>query len=214
MFITFEANEGSGKTTQAKLLHETLVANGQDTLLTREPGGSPLAEELRQLVLTGDANRMDVEIELLIFTAARRDHTRKIVTPALERGSVVVCDRYLGSTFALQGAAGVDPAQIQMLHDNFVQLMPDLTIFIDIDVEQSLDRAFVRMDGNAAAENRMESKGMQFHRAVDKGFRKQLAERPEWVSVDGSGSIKDVQRRIWDVVSRHPVFPLQTADVA
>jgi dTMP kinase len=214
MFITFEANEGSGKTTQARLLHDALKKKGHDVILTREPGGSPLAEELRQMVLTGDADRMDVETELLIFTAARRDHVKRMVQPALERGQIVICDRYLGSTFALQGAAGVDLAHIQLLHDNFVKLMPDLTVFIDIDVDESLERAIVRMGGDAAAEDRMESKGMDFHRTVDKNFRHQLSTRPEWVSVDGSGSIEDVRSLVWDVVSRHPVFPFQTADVA
>lgn len=119
MFITFEAGEGAGKSTQARALADILREFGHDVVLTREPGGTPLAEELRSFVVEGEADRMDALTELLIFTAARRDHIQRLIAPSLERGAIVICDRYLGSTYALQGAGGTPSEIIDVLHGAF-----------------------------------------------------------------------------------------------
>lgn len=200
MFITFEAIEGAGKSTQARRLVEALSAKGHDVILTREPGGSPLAEELRALVVQGAPDRMDPLTELLIFTAARRDHIRRTIKPALDRGAIVVCDRYLGSTHALQGAGGTSAEIIDLLHDRFCGLMPDLTIFLDMDHGTALSRASVRLSGASVSEGRFEAKGSAFHAEVDRKLREQCASQAEWQSVPASGSIDEVAYRILSLV--------------
>lgn len=206
MFITFEAIDGAGKSTQARRLAETLIAEGHDVLLTREPGGSPLAEELRSLVVQGDPGRMDALTELLIFTAARRDHIQKVIKPALERGTIVICDRYLGSTHALQGAGGTPRDLIDMLHTSFCHLSPDLTIFLEMDFQEGLNRAMDRMNASVDAESRFESKGVDFHREVDRIFRAECENCAEWQAVPAKGSIEDVATRVIATVKRHPKF--------
>lgn len=195
MFISFESGEGSGKTTQAKRLACTFQANGYQTLLTREPGGSDLAEELRNIVVKGDPNRMDAETELLIFTAARRDHINKTIAPALAEGKVVICDRYLGSTHALQGAAGIAAETIDTLDRMFCNLRPDLTIFLDMDSENGLSRSLSRSTGTSL-ELRFEAKGRDFHRKVGNIFQEQCNHNAEWRRVDAKGSINEVGDRI------------------
>ena len=207
MFISFEGLDGSGKSTQAKKLAFTLTALGFDVVHTREPGGSPLAEELRSLVVTGAADRMDAQTELLIFTAARRDHVARIIKPALEAGKIVICDRYLGSTHALQGAAGVHAEIIDTLHELFVGLMPDLTLFLDLSAEESLRRSIERLGSAADAEARFESKGQAFHDTVGQIMRAQCAARPEWQAVEAAGTVDEVGSRILAIVTNHPLLP-------
>jgi dTMP kinase len=208
MFITLEASEGAGKTTQARLLVAALKDAGYDVLHTREPGGSQLAEEIRALVVQGDPGRMDVETEALLFTAARRDHIRTTIRPALSRGQIVVCDRYVGSTYALQGAAGLSDEIITSLFGQFCGLRPDLTLFLDLDIEVSMSRGLARLSSVASAEGRFEAKGFDFHRQVDARFRKLLAEDERWVRVDADQGIDAVHQAVWDVVSTHPAFPI------
>ena len=134
LFITFEGIDGSGKSTQAKLLAKTLGQQGRDVLLTREPGGSTGAEQIRALVLEGDPDRWSAETEILLFTAARRDHMETVILPALGKGQVVICDRFADSTRMYQGLSRGDLRSIvDTLTALMIQQEPDLTLLIDID---------------------------------------------------------------------------------
>jgi dTMP kinase len=196
MFIVFEGMDGAGKTTQLRLLAERLRAQGTPVTTTREPGGSPMAENIRRLVLEGDPDAMDVETELLLFTAARRDHVRKTLRPALANGELVLCDRYFDSTYALQCAGGMDEATIAALHDRFVGLDPDLVVFFILDEEEALARAMAR-GGAAAVEERFERKGIGFHRQVAANIqaRAKIPGRTT-LTIDAKGSIEEVAARL------------------
>lgn len=200
MFITFEANEGAGKSTQARKLADALRAQGHDVVQTREPGGSPGAEEIRALLVTGEADRWSADVELLLFTAARRDHIERTLRPALERGAIVICDRYVGSTYALQGAGGMDMNKMRRLFDEFCGLTPDLTIFLDIDPDVSLARGMDRLSSQASAEGRFETKGSAYHRRVSELFSQQCDENPEWVRVDADRGIDEIHAEILRIV--------------
>lgn len=165
LFLSFEGIDGSGKSTQARLLAETLRAAGRDVVLTREPGGSPGAEEIRALVLQGDPDRWSPETELLLFTAARRDHLERTIRPALAAGKVVICDRFADSTRMYQGRSGLR-AQVDALHDTMIATEPDLTILIDMDPVAALGRAKAR----ATAEERFEDFGLSLQEQMRAGF--------------------------------------------
>jgi dTMP kinase len=146
LFVSFEGVDGSGKSTQARLLAERLRAGGRDVVLTREPGGSPGAEEIRRLVLTGDRARWSPETEILLFTAARRDHLERTIRPALGRGAVVITDRFADSTRLYQGATRGDlRGLVDRLHDLLIGTEPDLTVVLDMDPRQALDRSLRRL---------------------------------------------------------------------
>ena len=145
LFITFEGIDGSGKSTQARRLAETLRAQGREVVLTREPGGSPGAEEIRALVLEGDPDRWSAETEILLFTAARRDHMERTILPALAQGRVVICDRFADSTRVYQGISRGDlRALVDQLHSLMIGREPDLTLLIDMDPETGHARALAR----------------------------------------------------------------------
>ncbi|NNF89961.1 MAG: dTMP kinase, partial [Boseongicola sp.] len=138
-FITFEGIDGSGKSTQARRLAERLEARGLEVVLTREPGGSPGAEEIRRLLVEGDPDRWSAETEILLFTAARRDHLERTILPALARGAIVVSDRFADSTRIYQGATRGDlRALVDRLHAEVIGREPDLTFIIDMPPEQAL----------------------------------------------------------------------------
>lgn len=151
LFVSFEGIDGSGKSTQARLLAETLRSLGRQVVLTREPGGSPGAEEIRRLVLTGDRARWSPETEILLFTAARRDHLERTIRPALARGAVVVTDRFADSTRLYQGTTRGDlRALVDRLHEMMIGVEPDLTVVIDMDPARALDRSLRRLAAPAA----------------------------------------------------------------
>jgi dTMP kinase len=146
LFVSFEGVDGSGKSTQARLLAERLRAQGREVVLTREPGGSPGAEEIRRLVLTGDRARWSAETEILLFTAARRDHLERTIRPALARGAVVLTDRFADSTRLYQGATRGDlRALVDQLHALMIGMEPDLTVVIDMDPAKALARSLDRL---------------------------------------------------------------------
>ncbi|SEN41937.1 thymidylate kinase [Loktanella fryxellensis] len=166
-FITFEGIDGSGKSTQARLLADDLGAQGTDVLLTREPGGSPGAEEIRSLLLTGDPDRWSAQTEILLFTAARRDHMEKTVLPALAAGRTVISDRFADSTRVYQGATRGDlRTLVDRLHDLMIGREADLTFVIDMDAATALRRGLARSSG----EDRFEDMGLAFQQALRDGF--------------------------------------------
>lgn len=167
MFVTFEGIDGSGKSTQARVLAEALRGLGHDVVLTREPGGSPGAEEIRRLVLEGDPARWSAETEILLFTAARRDHLERTINPALAAGKIVICDRFADSTRMYQGLSRGDlRATVDRLHALMIGREPDLTLLIDIDPEVGLSRA----KGRKGHEERFEDMGLELQEKMRAGF--------------------------------------------
>lgn len=194
MFISFEGIDGCGKSSQAQMLAEALRAEGRDVILTREPGGSAGAEEIRRLLVEGSGERWSPETECLLFTAARRDHLERKIRPALEQGQVVVTDRFADSTRVYQGVARGDlRGLVDRLHDLTIMTEPDRTFVIDIDPATALARGKAR----GGAEDRFESLGLEFQVKLATGFRALAQEYPKRVRlIDGSGSIADVAARI------------------
>lgn len=198
-FITFEGGEGVGKSTQIRRLVARLEAGGHEVVATREPGGSPGAEAIRDMVLRGAADRWSPVTETLLMYAARRDHIERVIRPALARGAWVVCDRFADSTTAYQGAAGgTDPGLIAaMEHFVLEEVRPDLTLIFDLDPELGLARAVDR----AGAEMRFESKGAAFHARLRSAFLEIAAREPERCAViDANGSIDQVETSVWETV--------------
>jgi len=184
LFLSFEGIDGSGKSTQARLLADHLKAAGRDVVLTREPGGSPGAEEIRRLVLEGDPDRWSAETELLLFTAARRDHLERIILPGIERGAVVISDRFADSTRVYQGTTRGDLTKtVNILHDAVIGIEPDRTFLIDIDPEQGLRRALSRH----GHEERFESFGVEMQTRMRAAFLGLAEAHPDRIVViDGN----------------------------
>jgi dTMP kinase len=185
-FITFEGIDGSGKSTQARRLADALP----NAILTREPGGSTGAEEIRRLLVEGEPDRWSAETELLLFTAARRDHLEKTIRPALDRGTTVISDRFADSTRVYQGATRGDlRSKVDALHSLMIEREPDLTILIDMDPKTALQRGLARSSG----EDRFEDMGLEFQQALRTGFLDLAKQDPaRWRMIDGNRSIEDV----------------------
>lgn len=167
LFITFEGIDGSGKSTQSEMLASKLYELGHEIVKTREPGGSVGAELIRGLLVSGDTDRWSPETEILLFTAARRDHIEKTIQPALDAGKIVICDRYADSTRIYQGVARADlRGTVDQLHDIIIQKEPDITFLIDADPENSLARGLARDSG----EDRFEDFGLAFQKSLRAGF--------------------------------------------
>ncbi len=190
MFITLEGVDGSGKSLQARLLADALQARGHGVILTREPGGTAGAEALRDLVLNGATDRWSAMSETLIFTAARRDHCERVIWPALERGDVVICDRFADSTRLYQGLASPEMSEaVNAIHDIAIHTTPDLTLIFDIDPEI----AFSRMDDRGDKDMRFEGHGLDFQRTRRAGFLAIAENEPErCVVIDAAQSIEAV----------------------
>jgi len=195
-FITFEGGEGAGKSTQLKRLAARLQGEGREVVATREPGGSPGAESIRELVLNGAADRWSPVTETLLMYAARRDHIERVIRPALARGAWVVCDRFADSTRAYQGAAGgADPGLIAAMETYILEdTRPDLTLIFDLPPEIRLQRAVAR----PGAELRFESKGAAFHERLREGFLAIARAEPDrCVVIPADDAIEAVEAAVW-----------------
>lgn len=195
-FITLEGGEGVGKSTQARRLADALAARGISAVLTREPGGTPGAEAIRDLLMTGDADRWNAQTEALLFAAARADHVAKLIRPALARGDWVICDRFVDSTRAYQGGAGgVSDTDILDLHRiGAGGLLPDRTLLLDLAAGDGAQRAAGRDGGEA---DRMGSKPPGYYDRVATRFREIADEEPaRFRIIDAQGSVDDVTQRL------------------
>jgi len=213
-FISFEGGEGSGKSTQIKKLAERLEAAKLRAILTREPGGSPGAEIIRHLVLSGMGKLLGPEAETLLFAAARDDHVRTVIQPALAQGTWVLCDRFSDSTRAYQGKVGHVPPGIlnAMQRVTIGDLKPDLTIILDVPVEVGLKRAAARR-GNATPD-RFESEDLKFHQDLRDAYREIASAEPtRCVLIDASGDPNTVAASIWTAL-RDRFFSAAAGNVA
>jgi len=197
-FISFEGIDGSGKSTQIQKLAEFLKGRDFDIVITREPGGSKGGEEIRNLLLQGNVDRWSAETEILLFTAARRDHLERIILPAIDDGKIVLCDRFTDSTRMYQGMRGPNLRNlVDMLNEKVINRDPDLTIIIDIDPEISLKRAKSRK----TAEERFEDFGLELQMKMRKGFielAKEFSNRIELVN--GQQSVDRLAQDICSLV--------------
>lgn len=200
-FITFEGGEGTGKSTQAAMLALRLESYGLAVRLTREPGGSPGAEIIRHVLLTGAAKPLGADVEAMLFAAARDDHVQCTILPVLRSGKWVVCDRFADSTRVYQGILGqVDQKLINVLERVSVgELSPDLTMLLDLPVQAGLERAKLRR-GNAQAD-RFEGEGAEFHERLRDAYLAVAAREPDrCVVIDASASKEVVANAIWQAV--------------
>jgi dTMP kinase len=200
-FITLEGGEGGGKSTQAALLAEALCGAGIPVLKTREPGGSPGAEAIRSLLVSGTTDRWDPMTEALLVSAARRDHLTRTIWPALESGTWVVCDRFMDSTRVYQGCGGgLESGAIADLYRLVAgDFRPDLTLILDIQVAAGMARAAER--AGSAGETRFERMGREFHERIREGFLDIARGEPErCVVIDAGGDVGSVRAAIWAAV--------------
>jgi len=198
--ITFEGGEGSGKSTQVALLTESFAKAGIKAIKTREPGGVDSAERIREILVKGDAE-LDPVTEILLNFAARNEHLQKLILPELEAGNYVICDRFVDSTMAYQGFGhGVSTAYIEIFKNLIVgNFMPDITILLDIDVEQGLSRASSRGD----KENRFEKMGKDFHRRLRDGFMAIAKKEPErFAVIDAAKPQEEVRKKVLAVINK------------
>ena len=198
LFITFEGIDGSGKSTQSQLLYDALNDLGISVIQTREPGGSIGAEIIRSLLVSGDTDRWSAETEILLFTAARRDHLEKTIQPALTKNQIVICDRFVDSTRVYQGLARADLRQtVDELHSIIIKKEPDITFIIDTDPEKSLTRGLARNSG----EDRFEEFGLEFQKKLRNGFSElSKTEKSRCHLINGMRSKEDVSNDILNIV--------------
>ncbi len=199
-FITFEGGEGTGKSTQVKALAQKLEEQGIDVVVTREPGGTPSAELIRDLLVTGAPDRWTPLSEALLNYAARHEHLKNLIRPALAQDQWVLSDRFVDSTLAYQGTAeGVGYDTIQTLYHLVVGSSgPNLTFILDLPVEEGLKRA----EGRGAYENRYEKMGVAFHEHVRQSFLMVAKREPQrCVVIDGSQQVGDISARIWNEIA-------------
>lgn len=200
LFLSLEGIDGSGKSTQGRRLADRLRSMGHAVTLTREPGGSAGAEEIRRLVLEGATDRWSPETEILLFTAARRDHLEKTISPALARGEIVISDRFADSTRIFQGITRGDlSAVVDQLHSQMIGVEPDLTLLFDLDPALGLARANAR----AGKELRFEDMGLAFQTKARAGFLALAGRYPRFRVIDADGPPDTVAERVWDQIAPH-----------
>lgn len=199
-FITVEGVEGSGKTTQARLLADYLRSRELHVTETREPGGTHISEIVRRVLLSPSSEGISAETELLLYLACRADHVTRLIRPALERGEVVICDRYADATLAYQGfGRQLDVDRIRKLNEAATDgLVPDITVVLDLDAETGLERVARRSEGGT---DRLESEELEFHKRVREGYRQVAASEPDRVkTVEADGEIEIVRGEIRSIM--------------
>ena len=208
-FITFEGIEGSGKTTQIKLLASHLELLGYQVVMTREPGGCPISDKIRSILLDADNHKMYPLTELFLYAAARAQHVAEIIKPALESGCIVLCDRFTDATIAYQSfGRGIELDMIETINTLACQtLRPDLTVLIDCDPDIGLMRARQRIEAaSGPREERFELEALEFHRRVRAGYLSMTLQEPErFLKIEGSGAIPD----IFELIAQQVQFRLK-----
>jgi dTMP kinase len=200
-FITFEGIEGSGKTTQIRLLADYLQNKGYEVLVSREPGGTPLGEKIRNLLLDPQYDFMDYRTEILLYAADRAQHVKEKIKPALGKGKIVISDRFADSNLAYQAAGrGLDYEMVYQINDWVIDsTWPDLTFILDIDIKEGLNRA--RAQSSEAEGDRLEREVDEFHQRVRDAYLK-MAEKERFALVNAGESIENVQKNIENIISR------------
>ena len=202
LFITFEGGEGVGKTTQINLLKSYLLNINYKVVCSREPGGTIEGEQVRKLLVSGSSKTWDPMSEALMFNASRRQHINKIIFPSLDKGNIVLCDRFIDSTIVYQGYAGsIDQSILKDLHKKFCyNLYPDMTFFLDLDASLGLKRTRKRSDYKE--ENRFENFGLDYHNKISKGFNN-LANnnKKRMITIDASQSIEQISKNIINFIN-------------
>jgi dTMP kinase len=204
LFLTFEGMDGSGKTTQMRRLAKRLRARGRTVLETAEPGGTAIGQKIRHILLDAASQELSPTAELLLYFASRAQNVDEAIRPALERGEIVLADRFTDSTLAYQGCGRGLGAEMVVALDRIAcrGLKPDLTLLVDIDVDTSLGRARARNSARRSGETRMDEQSLEFHRKVYEAYHALAAREPQRVRpIDGSKSIDQVEQQIWEVVS-------------
>jgi len=201
LFITFEGIEGCGKTTQIRLLAERLRQHGREVLVTREPGGCPIADAIRGILLHPDSSALAPRAELLLYSAARAQHVDEVIQPALSRGTLVLCDRFIDATVAYQGGGrGLDPSLIDSLNTLATGgLLPGLTLLLDMPAEEGLQRAR-RRNTATPEEDRFERENLAFHRRVRDAYLELARQHERFLVIDATGSVAAVAERIGTAV--------------
>lgn len=199
-FITFEGPEGAGKTTVIMELYKRLKDEGHDVIMTREPGGIRIAEKIREVILDNRHQEMDAKTEALLYAAARRQHLAEKVIPALAKGSIILCDRFVDSSLAYQGyARGLGIDEVLSINEFAIgEMMPDLTVFFDVDPEVGLARI---SSNDAREQNRLDNESIQFHHKVYEGYQELIRRYPNRiVTTDASLSEVEVTENVWKII--------------
>ncbi|MDO9418569.1 dTMP kinase [Pararhizobium sp.] len=212
LFVTFEGGEGAGKSTQIRLLETALTQRGLNVLVTREPGGSPGAEAVRHVLLSGAAERFGVRMEALLFAAARNDHVEEIIRPALKAGTIVLCDRFMDSSRVYQGVTGnLDPVFIESLERIAIDgVRPDCTIVLDLPASVGLERASARGAANTSTPDRFEREELDTHEKRREAFLDiAAADAMRCRVVDATQSSADIAGRVLEIVE--PLLPVHAS---
>ena len=202
LFITFEGGEGVGKTTQINLLKSYLLNINYKVVCSREPGGTVEGEQVRKLLVSGSSKTWDPMSEALMFNASRRQHINKIILPSLDKGNIILCDRFFDSTIVYQGYAGsIEQSILKDLHKKFCyNLYPDLTFFLNLDASLGLKRTRKRSDYKE--ENRFENFGLDYHNKISKGFNNLANNNKERIiTIDASQSIEQISKNIINFIN-------------
>ena len=202
LFITFEGGEGVGKTTQINLLKSYLLNINYKVVCSREPGGTIEGEQVRKLLVSGSSKTWDPMSEALMFNASRRQHINKIILPSLDKGNIVLCDRFIDSTIVYQGYAGsIEQSILKDLHKKFCyNLYPDLTFFLNLEASLGLKRTRKRSDYKE--ENRFENFGLDYHNKISKGFNNLANNNKERIiTIDASQSIEQISKNIINFIN-------------